>query len=553
MEVTSAMRRVCRTCLPYIPYVVAALAIMGPLLLPGYIFALDMVFTPVMPPPVSVTSAYLFQLLMHYASLAVPAMLLQKVLLLAIFAGAGIGAHRMLLALVPRDMGAAQQYALYTGGLLYVFNPFVYSRLMAGQYLVLAGYALLPFFVRTCVRLVRNPGWLTATMTALLLSCIAVLSIHTTGMAILLLLCITGVAAYGRRHTPVALKRLACYSSAAIGGFLLLSSYWLIALLHGGTQASLIGAFSVADRTAFATSHEGLGLAGNIAGLQGFWGDAQQLYMVPYDVFSWWFVPIMLMWLLVGSGILYGLRIKQLRVITVSAIVVAAVAGLLAAGTVLNAWLAAYIPGFAGYREPQKFVALIALAYVWLAYVGAVGILQYIQRRTGLRQYAPVIMSALLVLPIATAPLLPWGGNGHLHARAYPADWYVVRQILSSDTSQQTLFLPWHLYMRFGFTGVVSANPAPRFFGRSVIASTDPEFQGANGYGDTARTRDISRMLDAAGARTDFATQLHRRGIGYVMLAHDADYAQYGYIASQPGMQAVFTGDSLTLYKVEGR
>src|SRR5687768_5192124 len=80
----------------YLPYGVAVLAIMAPLLLPGYIFALDMVLTPTMPAPTHIAPNYLAQLALHYASLAIPAEAIQKILLAIILLGAGMGAHRLI-------------------------------------------------------------------------------------------------------------------------------------------------------------------------------------------------------------------------------------------------------------------------------------------------------------------------------------------------------------------------------------------------------------------------------------------------------------------------
>ena len=44
-------------------------------------------------------------------------------------------------------------------GIFYMINPFTYDRLMAGQYNVLFGYALLPWFAGALLKFLREPDW----------------------------------------------------------------------------------------------------------------------------------------------------------------------------------------------------------------------------------------------------------------------------------------------------------------------------------------------------------------------------------------------------------
>jgi hypothetical protein len=116
----------------------------------------------------------------HYLANAVnavlPGWLIQKLILLAIFTLAGLGMHR----LVP----AESLWAKYAAGVLYVINPFTYSRFMTGQYLVLAGYALMPWFVGHCYDFLDTPTWRTALRLTLWTAAIGFLSIHFLGFAV---------------------------------------------------------------------------------------------------------------------------------------------------------------------------------------------------------------------------------------------------------------------------------------------------------------------------------------------------------------------------------
>src|SRR6266542_243940 len=123
---------------------VLSLAVVAPLLAPGFVLSYDMAFVPrprlswvllgvTGEPPRSVPSALIVAVL----SRAVSGEVVEKLVLLSIFALATIGAAR----LVPSDRPIARM----AGGVLYAWNPFTYERLLAGHWALLLGYAVLPW------------------------------------------------------------------------------------------------------------------------------------------------------------------------------------------------------------------------------------------------------------------------------------------------------------------------------------------------------------------------------------------------------------------------
>src|SRR6476659_7363991 len=134
-----------RSLLPYVPYLVLSLLVLGPLLLPGFVLTMDMVFTPVLRMPDHVDNTWLFYVLLHVLNFVLPADVIEKTMLLAALMLSGIGAHRILRLLRP----SGEKYvtlAIYIASAFYIINPFVYDRLMSGQYGVVLGYSLLPWF-----------------------------------------------------------------------------------------------------------------------------------------------------------------------------------------------------------------------------------------------------------------------------------------------------------------------------------------------------------------------------------------------------------------------
>jgi len=141
-------------------YAVVALLILLPLLGRGYILTLDMVFTPHIRWPVGGTNSYPFWVLLHYLNQLLPSDVIQKLLLFTIFLLAGVGMHRLVRNIDVRCKQTAGQYTLgaFVAGTLYMVNPFTYERLMAGQYAVLFGYALLPWLARALLIFLERPA-----------------------------------------------------------------------------------------------------------------------------------------------------------------------------------------------------------------------------------------------------------------------------------------------------------------------------------------------------------------------------------------------------------
>src|SRR5690242_11575962 len=110
----------------YCLYVLVAFVVLMPLLRPGFILTLDMVFTPHLPMPDVTSSSYAFHALLHFLNLLIPADIIEKCLLFAILLLSGIGMHRLIRLLVAK--GRPGEWGIYTASLFCMLNPFTYSR-----------------------------------------------------------------------------------------------------------------------------------------------------------------------------------------------------------------------------------------------------------------------------------------------------------------------------------------------------------------------------------------------------------------------------------------
>ena len=134
---------------------VLALAVLAPLLAPGYVLAYDMIFTPrqpLLPDSLGLGSALPravpVDAVVALLTTVVPGAVVQKVALVAAILAATVGAGR----LVPADRTAARLVAAS----LYGWNAYVAERLFIGHWTLLLAYASLPWVVSAALRLRRG-------------------------------------------------------------------------------------------------------------------------------------------------------------------------------------------------------------------------------------------------------------------------------------------------------------------------------------------------------------------------------------------------------------
>lgn len=451
---------------------------------------------------------------------------------------------------------AASQLPAYLAGILYAVNPFVYDRFMAGQYAVLLGYAALPWFTHAWFRLVRQPGWRSVWPAAAWLAAIGILSIHTLVPAVFLAVGLTVWRLWRLHHAKPAHGQqwhMLRYAVLTAGVWLVASSYWLMPLLLGkGATARTIDSFTAGDRTAFATV--GASFAerlGNVLGLQGFWAEARHLYTLPQQYTPGWLWVMLALLFLVAGGLVWLWR-QGRRGLCACLIACTGTGALLATG-LGSGWLAAHLPLFAGYREPQKFAVLVAFAYSIAAGFGAAAGTAWLRRHSRLPVTAPAAWLVVLALPFLSASALMWGTRGQLFATGYPAGWYQANQLLNRQPADgDNLFLPWHLYMYADFADRTIANPAASFFDRHTVISDDPELGGAAKAKPNATTAAISRLLADPAIRHDrtrFGRELAQLNIRYIVLARTSDYFAYAFLDRQSNITPIAKYDTLWVYR----
>lgn len=525
-------------------YAALAIAVAGPLLLPGLVLTVDLAQTPDpgipesywgipeathVGPPSRLPLDALFAGLGEIGAVEIG----QKLLLLAIVLLAGYGMH----VLVPARTREAALFA----GFLYAVNPFVYDRLLTGQWFLLLGYALLPhafrWFLATLER--RPPRPLAPWAFGALFFAVGIASPHMAGF--LLALCAATLITWAPRIRRR--RELLWPPLAGLGLGLLPSLYWLLPTpgvedlwRHvGDEQLELYR--TVGDAT--------WGLAPAVAGLLGFWNNPDPVS----DYLSVW--PLFALTLIVLAA--WGAILRRHEPTTWAVAAIGVGGFVLALGDASSLTSAAYhelldrFEVLRSFREPQKGVALLAFAYAFLS-VAAVD--RLLEHPPTWRWGRIAVAAMLLALPLVYGFRLFGGLSGELETSEFPSSWSEAEERLEREApTSRTLFLPFHGYLVLDFADDrVVANPAPAFFGTPILASRSVgEGAGIANESDPTERR-VRDLLDGAAELASMSSCLAPLGVTHV-LAADLGGGDSSAILDQTDLVPVERWDDLTLYR----
>jgi hypothetical protein len=526
-----------------------AVIVLWQLLLPGYVLTLDMVFGPNLKGPVFADVAAAIaplRLLLQLVALLLSVWVIQKLILFILF----FVLFYFPLRFYPFENKYGEKYF---ASIFYAVNPFVYERLLAGQWLVLAAYALLPPFIHFAISFYKGLSWRSAFKMFGWLLLIGVFSLHFLVMGAILLALIL-LAALAKRRWEFVRK-------FALSGilFLLISSYWIVPyMVH--RPSSRLNTFSEADRVAFQTAGDPkIGTLGNVAVLHGFWGEAypfwRNQFIIPKDHTAS-LVGFGIIGVLVLIGLGSGIKDPHKRYTVLFLAASGFVAVVFSSGigeTVFesfNNWIFEHVWFWGGFRDTEKWSGILVYVYAML---GALGV-QFLAslKREQLRKVAVGILCAVPLL--ATYPLL-FGLHGQLKPVWYPEAWAQVNEILKQDKDCKAVFLPWHQYYALEMNNrILTANPSQSYFDCEIVSSTDPEIGNITDQNAMdPRYVEIYRAVVLNEIHPEEAVRmLKEQGIKYIIRTPDvAEEDQYSYpLLKAKNLDKVFINPSIDLYSV---
>jgi hypothetical protein len=554
---------------------------LGPGLRRGFLLSYDMLFVPREPFPAALPGlapprAVPSDLVVAAMSRILPADILQKLVLLAIFVLACSGAA----ALLDREPLLARLAA----GVFYTWNPYVAERLIIGHWALLLGYAALPWVLRAILAPDLNSRRGTARPALALLPAII------GGFAALAITALVAVpAAVFTRSTRRAALTLA---ALAVG-----SLPWLIpSLLHQVfVDPASVAAFAARADTPF-------GSISSLLMLGGAW-NAQTVptaYGGPWSAL--WLAAVIVAlaaYLLLARS---QHRWPGLAAAALAGLVIAAL-GMTAPGRDLLRSLIAAFPGFAVLRDAQQFVAPLALLESLglgvavaaalnpspfrrkalnpkrpaLAHVAATASDRSVRSlradpaasasqrpvrptraapagtapdRPARADLAGTLLGVLaLLVPVLLLPGLAWGAAGRLRPAWYPATWLSAAQTLdASPAPGSLLLLPWATYRTPTWNhGEAVLDPWTRLLSRPLIWNDGTQVGPVALTPDDPRARSLNRAVDGTGPLT---STLRAAGVRFVL--DDADGPRSQVAARLPGSLMIINLPGLTVYQLPG-
>ncbi len=531
---------------------------LGPALGRGFVLTYDMVFVP--SPAITTADiggagelarAVPSDLAVALAARILPAELVQKLILLAIFVLACSGAAALLASRWSKegDKSPPPLIATLAAGVCYAWNPFVAERLIMGQWALLLGYAGLGWVLRELSRpggLVR-PGRLAAALLPALIGGFAAMSI--TALA-----AVPVIVAAGRGLDRAGWMRRIAISA---GTLVVASLPWIIPTLLGPVHSDPAGAAAFAAR-----ADTPFGTAGSLLMLGGIWNSEA----VPAGYGG----VASVCWLLVVVAAITGYILAARPRRVCPGLGVAAVAGFCVAG--LGAWsptLAAlraaisFWPGFALLRDGQQFVAPLALAIsiglgagvAALMAKAAAGPGQPVRARNQASGPAAAIGVLAVLASVVLLPGLAWGAVGRLRAVQYPADWLTARHLIdASPRPGSVLLLPWAQYRVYPWNhGERVFDPWPRLLARTMIWNDALRVGRTTIAAESSSARRLGPVIESGQPMT---AALGAAGVRFVvvdagpMLARPR--SRLADVASLPGAQVVLASPDLIVFRIPG-
>jgi hypothetical protein len=523
-----------------------AVLLLSPTLQAGYIFLLDWTVAPNVTladihwgsDPVTTIGARLASMLISFA-------VWQRLFLLGIVFLLGLAGFRL-----ARPTGNV--YAQYFSGLFLIFNPFIYARL-AEQPGIAAGSAAL-FWLAVYLLEYLAEVRMRKLFWAAGCAGLAVAFFPHSLFLVALLVSVVLLFDYERRRDLLFLGKSFFMLGA---GVLLLNANWLAGSFLGQntSRALAVVGFTAQDAQAFVTrAIGGDSVYFTVLALQGYWGEYQDRFISVQDN-PLWEVAFLLMLLLAGWGI--GKTWKK-SLPTRALVVVFGLAWMLAIGVAspifapLSLWLYGHVPFYLGLREPQKWVALLVLAY---AYWGSWGV-KYLLAWKGIANHRKLVGIFCMALPVVFSFAMIGGLHQHLAPHQFPAEWQVAKNYLAANSVPgKILFLPWHQYAELDFAGKNVVVPARAFFGPQIVQGNNTEFGGVYSHALDASTLTIEKYVSKKNqpavriAYENFPPDMQALDVQLVMLAKTEDWQDYAWL-DRIGIEKVLENDKLIIYKL---
>lgn len=530
----------------YLPHIAVIFLIVFPWFLKsGNLFFIDMAWGPHM--VVDWNGAWCLALVIKILMLFFSTGLAQKILITIILLIILQGGKKV------SENFIGNKWLIFISSLFFLFNPFIYDRLMYGQIGFVFAFGFFCLSIGYLIEYIFKEKSIKQSLLIGLFVAIAIqLSAHFIFFFVIFYLFFISLCFLQKQK--IRWKILLRSTFLIFFIIFILNINWILPTFLGISNAGkVIGDYiTEQDLISFQTSGEdSKEVISNILMMSGFWGKDQFRYFDLTKFSENWGRSFFLLLPLIIYGLIIGLCNKKLRPLSIGLVIIFLISVILSAGIKvpifkdLNFWLFNNFPFYKGFREPQKWVALIVIIYGIFLSLGIKGLFN----TKVVKNNKIIIILFLSAIIIMQAPLLLFGLNGQVKPVNYPADWHEINEyIIEQDNCQSNiLFLPWHMYMRFNWIGNIVVNPAIRFFDCPVIQGTNMEWGGIYDNSQSIEGEIIGKWLENKG-ETALLTN-NELNIRYIILAKEIDWQNYLWIDGLDNLKLIKETKTLRLYE----
>ena len=535
----------------YWPYLAVVLAVILPWFFhSGYLFFTDMAWGPNI--VLDWTSGgFLTSLLVKVLSFVLPVDFLQKIYLGIIVFVALVGGKKVV------EFFIKDRLAVFTVSLFALFNPFVYDRFMYGQANIVMALGFLLLSSGYLFQYLESKSHKAAIYYGIFTALMLQFSVHFIffGGVVFILFLVLYFKKLGTGEWKISLKHCRERIASVVVIIILLNINWLAAIpLNKSNAANFISSPDITSQNleVFKTSgSSNAQVLGNVLMMSGFWGKDQHRYTDLTTASDNWGRSFLFLLPIIILGLIWGIRKRETRSLSIGLLIVFLVSVVLAAGVAisfaapLSYWLFDHFPLYKGLRESQKWVSVIVLVYAIFLSMGTAALLKtkFVLNN---RRILLIFLAAIIIMQ---ALFLLWGFSGQVRLTPYPSDWQDINSSLVCANGDQTLFLPWHMYMGFSWIGNVVANPAINFFNCPIISGSDMEWGGIYDNSQSIQGKEVLQWMNSKGNDNTLLKD-KKLSIKYIILAKEVDWQNYKWIGSSTDMTLLKDTNTLKVYKV---
>ena len=427
--------------------------------------------------------------------------------------------------------------------LIYLFNPFSYSRIIVGQIGLLFSYLTLPLYTYYLIEFFRN-GFSTKNLSklALAFTLTGLFAIHFYVISFIIFIAASIFFLNKGDLKPYSLK-----SALLAVLIILLNIQLLMNLSHSST---LFQSIDASDQAFFSPKlTQDVPAIAKIIGMWGFWREGA--YITTYKTLPLWlWYSLTLMFpLLMLIGYYSKKDNKSKFFYSLWWIGLIFATGISHPYTApLFDFLFKHLPFFSGFRDSHKFVALIALSYAYLCPIGIIWIRDKIRfslnspTLSRISKYLiPSIFIALILL--YTYPLI--GLWGQIKPAEYPQSYQETASFIDSQNiTGHIIYLPWEGYLTYNWT--VGTSPD----GRIAVPINNLVKQIIIVYpGQWGGTNELQQNLTLC-LNNQSISCLENRGVQYILNDRCASFpTHYSWI----NLSSVHSDSCIDIYQLNNK